>query len=50
MSVGIPTLILAVIVKQCHKQANKRFGGRLFAKNQSQYARSVSAPNRIPVE
>ena len=26
MSVGIPTLILAIIAKQCHKQANKHFG------------------------
>lgn len=26
MSVGIPTHILAIIAKQCHKQANKRFG------------------------
>ena len=26
MSVGIPTLILAIIAKRCHKQANKHFG------------------------
>ena len=34
MSVGIPTLILAIlaiIAKQCHKQANKRFWGGSFA-------------------
>ena len=30
MSVGIPTLILAIIAKQCHKQANKRFWGRVI--------------------
>ncbi len=26
MSVGIPTLILAIIAKRCNKQANKHFG------------------------
>ena len=31
MSVEIPTLILAIIAKQCHKQANKRFWGESFA-------------------
>ena len=30
MSVGIPTLILAIIAKRCHKQANKRFWGRVI--------------------
>ncbi len=36
MSVGIPTLILAIIAKQCHKQANKHFGEG-FSRNVALY-------------
>ena len=36
MSVGIPTLILAIIAKRCHKQANKHFGEG-FSRNAALY-------------
>ena len=36
MSVGIPTLILAIIAKRCHKQANKHFGEG-FSRNVALY-------------
>ena len=37
MSVGIPTLILAIIAKQCHKQANKRFWGESHSRDVALY-------------